>query len=224
MGVSGLTDNKLFDVRSFDQSEPFKVGFNNVTDVYTDGYGNKIVKYEIDDIMYTTYVSDNYGSQDVNKFAANTFEYFSDTKNISKIDIGTLNTDILGNVSRKNIVGSKFNQEYILKIGDGKKITKSVKKNNPIPISYKENRYSTTNLGDTIFQTKTFSYQQFTEDIIYKNDTYIGLIENPKVSSNLFMERGQYTIFERHQRLSEIDNMATLFNYRNGYYTEIKTI
>lgn len=224
MGVSGLTENKLFNVMSFDQSELFKVGFNNVTDVYTDGYGNKVVKYEIDDIMYTTYVSDNYGSQDVNKFATKSYEYYSDTKNISKVDLGTLNTDILGDVSVKNIVGSKFNQNYSLKIGDGKKITKSVKKSNPIPISYKESRFSSIELGDTIFQTKTFSYQQFTEDIIYKNDTYIGLIENPKVSSDLFMERGQFTIFERHQRLSEIDNMATLFNYRNGYYTEIKTI
>ena len=224
MGVSGLTENKLFNVMSFDQSELFKVGFNNVTDVYTDGYGNKVVKYEIDDIMYTTYVSDNYGSQDVNKFAAKTYEYYPEKKDISKVDLGTLNTDILGDVSVKNIVGSKFNQKYSLNIGDGKKITKSVKKNNPIPISYKESSFSNIELGDTIFQTKEFSYKQFTEDIIYKDDTYIGLIENPKVSSDLFMERGQFTIFERHQRLSEIDNMATLFNYRNGYYTEIKTI
>lgn len=224
MGVSGLTDNKLFNLMSYDKNEPFKVGFNNVTDVYTDGYGNKIVKYEIDDILYTTYVSDNFGSQDINKFTAKNYQYFSDNKDISKVDIGSLNSNILGNVTVKKNVGSKFTEKYNLNIGDGKNLTKSVKKNNPIPVSYKKSNYSNTELGDTIFQTKSFSYEQFTEDIIYKNDTYIGLIEKPKVSSNLFMERGSYNIFERHQRLSEIDNMATLFNYRNGYYTEIKTI
>lgn len=224
MGVSGLTDNKLFNIESLDQNEPFKVGFNGVTSVYFDGYGNKIVKYEIDDILYTTYVSDNYGSQDVNKFDIKNYEVYSEKQDISKIDVGTLNSDILGNVTFKNVIGSKFSQKYSLKTGESKKFTKSLKKNNPIPIKYKENNYSSIELGDTIFQTKTLSYQQFTEDVIYKNDTYIGLIDKPKVSSDLFMERGQYSIFERHQRLSEISNLASLFNYRNGYYTEIKTI
>lgn len=224
MGVSGLTDNKLFNVMSLDLGEPFKVGFNGVTDVYDDDYGNRVVKYEIDDILYTTYVSNNYGSQDINKFAKKNYEYHSETRDISKVDIGSLNINILGNVTSKDIVGSKFNKKYTLKIGEGKKLTKSVKNNDPIPVKYRDSQYGNIQLGDTIFQTKKFSYEQFTEDIIYKNEIYVGLIDKPKVSSDLFMERGQYSIFERHQRLSEINNLASLFNYRNGYYTEIKTI
>jgi hypothetical protein len=224
MGVSGITYNKLFNVKSLDPSDPFKVGFNGVIDYYEDGYNNKIVKYEIDDILYTTYLSDDYGSQNINKFSVKTYDVYDNENNISPINIGDINTNLLGNVDVKNIVGSKFNKKYVLKTGQDKKITKSYKKNNPIPVDYKEKKYSSIDLGDTIFETKNFSYEQFTEDIIYKNDKYIGLIDKPKVSSDLFMERGQYSIFERHQRLSEINNLASLFNYRNGYYTEIKTI
>ena len=76
MGVSGITYNKLFNVKSLDPSDPFKVGFNGVIDYYEDGYNNKIVKYEIDDILYTTYLSDDYGSQNINKFSVKTYDVY----------------------------------------------------------------------------------------------------------------------------------------------------
>ena len=38
------------------------------------------------------------------------------------------------------------------------------------------------------------------------------------------MERDIGSIFERHRRLEEINNINELENYRNGYYKNINTI
>ena len=46
----------------------------------------------------------------------------------------------------------------------------------------------------------------------------------PEVKSEILIERDELTVFERHQRLSEINNLAELETYRNGYYKIVNTI
>jgi hypothetical protein len=62
----------------------------------------------------------------------------------------------------------------------------------------------------------TFPNRQNTFDI--KEEAKMGLVFPPKVSNELFIERMNLAVFERYSRLSEIKNLGTLTNYRNGYY------
>lgn len=61
-----------------------------------------------------------------------------------------------------------------------------------------------------------FPNKQNTFDI--KEEAKMGLVFPPKVSNELFIERMSLSVFERYSRLSEIKNLGTLINYRNGYY------
>lgn len=224
MGVTGLTQNKLFRIKSLDPNDPYKVGYNGVLDVYNDDFGYTIVKYEIDDIIYKSYLPTTKPQNSIRDFTLNTSNTYSGSKNIAKLPSDGLNKIKLGNTTLKNNVGSVFTKKDILNSGPDNVLTKSVKNNNVIPVNYRTGLYGSNPVGDTIFETKTFSYAQFTTSGILKNEKYIGFIGSPKVESDLFIERDQYPIYERHQRLSEINNLAELFNYRNGYYTEINTI
>jgi hypothetical protein len=51
-----------------------------------------------------------------------------------------------------------------------------------------------------------------------KEESKMGLIFEPKVVDNLFIERQELAVFERHSRLAEIINITNLGEYRNGYY------
>lgn len=224
MGVTGLTENKLFRIKTLDPNNPYKVGYNGVLDVYDDDFGYTIVKYEIDDIIYKSYLPTTKPQNSIRDFNSTVSNSYGGSKNITSIPTDGLNKAILGNTVSKKNVGSNFTKKIVLNSGPDKVLMKSVKKINIIPINYRTSLYGSETAGDTIFETKTFSYAQFTTSGILKNEKYIGFIGSPKVESDLFIERDQYPIYERHQRLSEINNLAELFNYRNGYYTEINTI
>lgn len=78
----------------------------------------------------------------------------------------------------------------------------------------------------TIFYTNSSGYdfepyivfpnKQNTFDI--KEESKMGLVFQPKVSNELFIERQELAVFERFSRISEITNLGILENYRNGYY------
>ena len=72
MGVTGLTQNKLFRVKTLDPSNPYKVGYNGVLDVYNDDFGYTIVKYEIDDIIYKSYLPTTKPQNSIRDFTLNT--------------------------------------------------------------------------------------------------------------------------------------------------------
>lgn len=61
-----------------------------------------------------------------------------------------------------------------------------------------------------------FPNRQNTFDI--KEESKMGLVFPPKIVNELFIERMNLSVFERYSRLSEINNMGGLMNYRNGYY------
>jgi hypothetical protein len=65
-----------------------------------------------------------------------------------------------------------------------------------------------------------FPNRQNTFDI--KEEAKMGLVFPPKVSNELFIERQSTAVFERHSRLSEINNFGELENYRNGYYNIVQ--
>lgn len=55
-----------------------------------------------------------------------------------------------------------------------------------------------------------------------KEEGKMGLVFQPKVDSELFIERQSISVFERHSRLSRIRSFGALENYRNGYYIIIQ--
>ncbi len=55
-----------------------------------------------------------------------------------------------------------------------------------------------------------------------KEEYLFGIISNPEVKSDVFIDRGITTIFEKHLKLSEITNLDELSRYGRGYYNLTK--
>ena len=73
----------------------------------------------------------------------------------------------------------------------------------------------------TTFKTSTSGFD-FDKYFLIKEEAKMGLVFPPKVSNELFIERMNVAVFERHSRLSEIKTLDGLTDYRNGYYNIIE--
>lgn len=82
-----------------------------------------------------------------------------------------------------------------------------------------QTRFYTNSSGYDFEPYITFPNKQNTFDI--KEEAKMGLVFPPKVNNELFIERMSSAVFEKYSRLSEIKNLGTLVNYRNGYYNII---
>lgn len=59
---------------------------------------------------------------------------------------------------------------------------------------------------------------------IVKNELLLGIIDEPEVQSNIFIERGKNSALERIERLGEIDNIGDLEKYGYKFFNVINTI
>lgn len=230
MGVTGITDNKLFKVRTYDPNQPYKVGFNSVTSIDTqtiDSVEYDVIKYEIGDIKYTTYL--NTSNRDI--FNINRTNTFND-----------ISVKIIDNVKFTNVTTAEQGNLNLLSLDklNNQRTKRTSRKSDKVFLKEPTtlNNISTKNLitrrknvtdsifenGDTLFETKNFSYEQYVEKKIIKKEEYVGLIDKPIINPQIFIERDFFAIMERHQRLSEINNLFDLENYKNGYYKNVKTI
>lgn len=73
----------------------------------------------------------------------------------------------------------------------------------------------------TTFSTSISGYD-FDDYYSIKEEAKMGLVFPPKVSNELFIERMNVAVFEKHSRLSEIKTLDGLVDYRNGYYNIIE--
>lgn len=205
--ITASTENKLFKIKTFDSNEPYKIGYNGVTDIINDG-NIVTIKYKIDNILYTTFYDKDINEQ--NKRLDNiTFTEFKEFNNKSN----SFNSNISVKDQNLNITKSFSTIEV-----DNNVFRKRIKKLNNL--SSNSDGY----LGDTIVETKKNSYEKFVKKKIFKKDRFIGFVAMPEVKSEILIERDELTVFERHQRLSEINNLAELETYRNGYYKIVNTI
>ncbi len=46
----------------------------------------------------------------------------------------------------------------------------------------------------------------------------MNVVERPEVRSNIFIERGKITVFERPQRLGQVPNLGELALHGRGFY------
>jgi hypothetical protein len=228
MGVTGITDNKLFKVRTYDNEQPYKIGFNGVTSInnqQTNGY--TVIKYEIDGIKYTTYVTPgsldifNTGDDVITKISVSLVDNYKFSNIISNTEKRTLIQSSLDVSNPTKIVKPSKNSDKFFLKKSLKFINTPVKQLLSRP---KNNSNSIFEYGDTLFETKEFSYKQYVDKKITKKEDYVGLIDEPAINPQIFIERDAFAIMERQQRISEINSLFDLENYKNGYYKNIKTI
>jgi hypothetical protein len=230
-GLKGKTNNKLFRVKSVDTNEPFKVGLNGVISINTVSSTNDInikkIKYNIDAILYTSFIEEipqkeiySLNNLDTEKIA----EVINYKKTTTVQDTNVIDNQIKGTNKVQKFTRDKTKE------GENN-LNKSIKKVRTFNFDLNGELREGEILGeannintDTIFETDSLSFDSFTEEKIYKEEKYIGLISDPIIESEVFMERDISSVFERHQRLSEIEDINQLEIYRNGYYKTINTI
>lgn len=225
MKLTGVTNNKLFTILTYDKTNPYQVGKNgviNISNQSIDGAEYKVIKYNIDDIIYTTYVTeenmDLFNIQLTDVTGGETIKTYRKTKNNNSVRLNEGNTEKYLSFDRKQ-TGSKFSSQKTTKelpvsVSSSKKLTRREPQNLSILNFF----------GDTKFEVNAYSYDQFVTKKITKEEKYIGLIDTPKVKSDIFIERDFIPIMERHQRLSDITNLEDFINYKNEYFKMIKTV
>jgi len=100
-------------------------------------------------------------------------------------------------------------------------------------------QYKTYDFGRLVYNTTvgqyftipytTFNYQSEGWNVsntslsaLTKQEIYFGIVFPPKVDNNVFIERGDISVFADQSRLSSILSMGLLELYGNGYYNIIK--
>lgn len=78
--------------------------------------------------------------------------------------------------------------------------------------------------GTTIFfeQSSGFTENNLTAVPITKDEVLLKVIDQAQVQTNIFIERGKNSAFERIQRLGEVDNLGDMINYGYGFYNVVK--
>ncbi len=69
--------------------------------------------------------------------------------------------------------------------------------------------------GSTSYYTKETVFNQ----MLTRNEHFIGFINEPTIYSDIFVERGKQGVLEKTLRLTEIKNIGEFNIYGNGYYT-----
>ena len=67
-------------------------------------------------------------------------------------------------------------------------------------------------------QSSGFTENNLTAEPITKDEALIKVIDQAQIQTNVFVERGKNSAFERVQRLGEVDNLGDLINYGYGFF------
>lgn len=84
--------------------------------------------------------------------------------------------------------------------------------------------YYDYNDGSTVFvvQSSGFTPDWLVCSAITKNEVLLNVIDEAEIQSNIFIERGKNSAYERVQRLGEVDNVGDLVKYGYGFFNIIK--
>jgi hypothetical protein len=66
--------------------------------------------------------------------------------------------------------------------------------------------------------TTQFATEYVVNNMLTRNEHFLGFMEQPRVYSDVFVERGKQGVMEMNLRLGEIDNMGELDIYGNGFF------
>lgn len=78
--------------------------------------------------------------------------------------------------------------------------------------------------GTTIYfeQSSGFTENNLTAEPIVKEEVLLGVIDQPQIQSNVFVERGKNSAYEKVQRLGEVNSIGDLLNYGYGFFNVVK--
>lgn len=78
--------------------------------------------------------------------------------------------------------------------------------------------------GMTIFYQPSsgITSNNITAEPITKNETLLKVMDQPQIQTDVFVERGKNSAYERVQRLGEVDNLGDLINYGYGFFNVVK--
>jgi len=66
--------------------------------------------------------------------------------------------------------------------------------------------------------TSGYTKEEVFEQTLTRNEHFLGFIEEPRVYSDIFVDRGKQGVSEKNLRLTEIDNLGELSIYGNGFF------
>lgn len=93
---------------------------------------------------------------------------------------------------------------------------------NPVFTGYTVNSvdYYDYSDGTTIFfeQSSGFTENNITAQPITKDEVLLKVYDQPQIQTNVFVERGKNSAYERIQRLGEVDNLGDMINYGYGFF------
>jgi hypothetical protein len=74
--------------------------------------------------------------------------------------------------------------------------------------------------GTTIFfeESSGFTQNNLTQTPITKDEVLLKVIDQAQVQTNIYIERGKNSAYERIQRLGEVDNLGDMINYGYGFF------
>jgi len=80
--------------------------------------------------------------------------------------------------------------------------------------------------GTTLFfaTSSGFTKDNITAEPISKREVLINVIDQPQIQTNVYIERGKNSAYEKVQRLGEVDNVGDLVNYGYGFFTVEKKV
>jgi hypothetical protein len=115
-------------------------------------------------------------------------------------------------------------QEYMVGVpvigGDG--ILGAITDMNPIYTAYtiQDVNYYDYVDGQTIYfqNSSGFTSESITAVPITKEEILIKIVDQPQITTDLYVERGKNTGYEQIRRLGEIDNLSEMLNYGYGYF------
>jgi hypothetical protein len=76
---------------------------------------------------------------------------------------------------------------------------------------------------EVFYQSEGWNYSNTSLSAIFKEEIYFGIVFEPKIENNVFIDRGATSVFEKHARLKTILNMEQLIDYGNGYYNLVSS-
>ena len=79
--------------------------------------------------------------------------------------------------------------------------------------------------GTTIFfeQSSGLTENNLTAVPITKDEVLLKVMDEPQISTNVFVERGKNSAYERIQRLGEVDNLGDMINYGYGFFNVVNS-
>lgn len=174
--VTGFTNDKLDEVRTYSQNDPYIVGF----DVDSESYLNYL-NIPIDGV---TRVTDN----------ANPIVYAIDAESQPPFDT------LIGTDGQTTGIRYRTYDDETYEIVD--------LDGNVTYLPKTEMRY--VGEGWNMTNTELLAY--------VRREYLLGIVSEPEIQSDVFIDRGKTTVFENHLRLAEIRSLEALLENGNGYY------